>query len=108
MASDQTDESAVRHTTDPTLARTVIEERNGYPAHVPRSEGAGDHGLLRVGFRDRDEDLKEISWDQFAEEFEEKGLAALFRDDGGTVDENRPVVLEERDTAEAEYASEAA
>ncbi|MFB6141599.1 MAG: hypothetical protein ABEJ26_14335 [Halosimplex sp.] len=108
MASDTNDESAVRHTTDPTLARTVIEERNGYPAHVAQSEGQGDSGLLRVGFRDRDEDLKELSWEQFAEEFEEKDLAALYRDDGGTVDENRPVVLEERDTVEEEYASEAA
>ncbi|MFC7143008.1 hypothetical protein ACFQMA_25245 [Halosimplex aquaticum] len=99
MAPDQSDESEVRHTTDPTLARTVIEERNGYPAHVPGSEDEPDHGLLRVGFRDRDEDLKEISWEQFREEFEDKELAALYRDDEGVVDENRPVVLEDRETA---------
>jgi len=100
MVSDQTDESAVRHTTDPTLARTVIEERNGYPAHVPGSEDEPDHGLLRVGFRDRDEDLEEISWEEFSEEFEEKDLAAFYRDDEGVVDENRPVVLRERETVE--------
>lgn len=104
MASDQDDEPEVRHTTDPTLARTVIEERNGYPAHVPGSEDEPDHGLLRVGFRDRDEDLKEISWEQFREEFEGKDLAALYRDDEGVVDENRPVVLEERETAEDDEA----
>ncbi|WP_459190717.1 hypothetical protein [Halosimplex sp. J119] len=100
MVSDEPDESEVRHTTDPTLARTLIEERNGYPAHVPGSEDEPDHGLLRVGFRDRDEDLKEISWDEFREEFEGKELAALYRDDEGVVDENRPVVLQERETVE--------
>ncbi|WP_436912315.1 hypothetical protein [Halosimplex marinum] len=108
MASDHSEESAVRHTTDPTLARSVIEERNGYPAHVPGSEGEGDSGLLRVGFRDRDEDLKEISWEQFREEFEGKDLAAIYREDEGAVDENRPVVLEDEETAEEDYGAEAA
>lgn len=107
MASDHSEESATRHTTDPTLARSVIEERNGYPAHAPESEGEGDGGLLRVGFRDRDEDLTEISWEQFREEFEGKDLAAIYREDEGTVDENRPVVLEDEEAAEEAYATEA-
>ena len=52
MSSDPTGEGDVRHTTDLTLLRSVIEERGGYPAHVSESEGEGDQGLLRVGFRD--------------------------------------------------------
>lgn len=100
MSADQNTDSSVEQTTEPTLARTVIEERGGYPAHPPQSEGEGDSGLLRVGFRDRDEDLKEISWDQFSEEFEEKDLVALYRDDGGDVEGRRPVILRERENVE--------
>lgn len=91
------DDLTVRVATDPTLARTVIEERDGYPAHVPGSTDEPDRGLLRVGFRDREEDLDEISWDQFGEEFAEADLAAVYRDDGRAVDGDRPVVLRERE-----------
>lgn len=97
MATDQGEDEEVRRTTDHTLLRSVIEERDGYPAHVPESEGEGDQGLLRVGFRDRDEDLKEISWEEFFAEFEEKGLVGIYADDGGDVDGDRPVVLRSRD-----------
>lgn len=91
------DAENVRRTTDPTLLRSVIEDRGGYPAHVPETEGEGDQGLLRVGFHDRDEDLKEISWDEFQEEIQEKDLVGIYTEDGTDVDEDRPVVLRSRD-----------
>jgi hypothetical protein len=97
MGTDQYDDPDVEYADEPTLARTIIEARDGYPAHVPGSESEGDSGLLRVGFRDRDEDLKEISWEQFREEFTEKELVALYRPDEGAVENDRPVVLRERD-----------
>ena len=96
MSSDH-EGTNVHHTTDPTLLRSIIEEHDGYPAHVPQTEGQGDHGLLRVGFGDADEDLKEISWEKFREEFEEKSLAGVYTDDGSGVQGNRPVVLRKRD-----------
>lgn len=91
--TDEDGNGDVRRATDPTLLRSVIEERSGYPAHVPQSEGQGDQGLLRVGFRDRDEDLKEISWEEFTEEIREKDLVGLYTEDGSAVDGDRPVVL---------------
>ena len=97
MANDGDDGETVRRTTEPTLLRGVIEEYGGYPAHAAASEGEGDHGLLRVGFRDGDEDLKEISWEEFAEEFEEKDLVGVYSEDGSGVQGDRPVVLRERD-----------
>src|SRR6056297_1546004 len=100
MSSD--DNPDVNLTTDPTLLRSIIEERDGYPAHVPKSEGQGDQGLLRVGFGDADEDLKEISWEEFREEFEEKNLAGVYTDDGSGVQGNRPVVLRKRDDIDTE------
>ncbi|MDS0283250.1 hypothetical protein [Haloarcula onubensis] len=96
MVTDQSSDPAVEVADEPTLARTIIEERDGYPGHVPDSEGRGDHGLLRVGFHD-DEDLKQLSWEQFREEFEEKDLVALYRTDEEPVEADKPVVLRERD-----------
>jgi len=83
-----------------TLARTLIEERDGYPAHVRASEGEGDSGLLRVGFRGHAADRKEHSWEQFCEEFTETDLVALYRSDEGPVENDRPVVLREREHVE--------
>lgn len=94
--ADENDDDAVRRATDSTLLRSVIEERGGYPAHVPESEGEGDGGLLRVGFRDRDEDLEEISWEEFREEIEERDLVGFYTEDGSDVDGDRPVVLRSR------------
>ena len=96
MVTDQSNEPDVEIADEPTLARTVIDERDGYPGHVPESEGRGDHGLLRVGFH-KDEDLKQLSWEQFREEFTEKNLVALYRSDGEPVEGDRPVVLRKRD-----------
>jgi len=99
MGTDQFSDPHVEITDEPTLARSVIEERDGYPGHVPESEGQGDHGLLRVGFHD-DEELKQLSWEQFREEFQEKGLVALYRTDEEPVEGDRPVVLRERDNVD--------
>lgn len=72
-------------TQDTALIRSWVEDHDGFPAHVGdteagQSEGQGDSGLLRIGFRDRetDEPLKEITWEQFAEEFERKDLAFVY------------------------------
>lgn len=95
---NESDDPAIHHATDPALVRSIVEERGGYPAHAPDSEGQGDQGLLRIGFRDRDEDFKEISWDAFFEEFEEKDLAFVYADDGSDVAQDRPVVLRKRES----------
>ncbi|WP_254546565.1 hypothetical protein [Halomarina pelagica] len=70
-------------TTERALVRDVIEEYDGYPAHRRGSEGQGDRGLLCIGFRDGgstigDDDVKELSWNEFFEEFDGKGLALVY------------------------------
>lgn len=83
---DATDSDDVQTTTEHALVRKLIEDREGYPAHLESSEGQGDSGLLQVGLTDEgeegDEDLKELSWEQFFEEFEEKDLAFAYREGG--------------------------
>ena len=77
-------------TTDRALVRDLVEEYGGYPAHVEQSEGEGDRGLLRVAFpdvpsrdADRNEDLKELSWETFFDQFEEEGLALVYPENLG-------------------------
>ncbi|RDI69662.1 hypothetical protein [Halopelagius longus] len=97
--SNEPDDADVRRTTEPTLARTVIENHGGYPAHEPQSEGQGDGGLLRVGMRDENEDLKEISWEAFEDEFEEKDLELVYAEDAETdVGGDKPLRLVERES----------
>ena len=79
--SDETGDTQVRRTTDPTVVRGVVEERGGYPAHESKTEGQGDRGLLALGRHGREEGLKEITWDEFADEFEEKALEFVYPED---------------------------
>lgn len=73
----------VRTTTEHALVRKLVEDRDGYPAHLAESEGEGDRGLLRIGFADADEpELTEISREQFFGEFEGKDLAFAYREGG--------------------------
>ena len=79
--SDETGGPQVRRTTDPGVVRGVVEERGGYPAHESKTEGQGDRGLLAIGRHGREEALKEITWEAFAAEFEEKDLEFVYPDD---------------------------
>ena len=78
------DDSESQTTTDHDTIREWAEERDGRPARV---EGTGDDdddggGLLRIDFGDEDENLEEISWDEFFEEFEDSNLALVYEEDG--------------------------
>jgi len=71
-----------RITTDPDEIKRWVEERGGYPASVKATSEDGDPGLLRIDFPgySEDESLERISWEDFFEKFEEKGLAFLYQD----------------------------
>lgn len=55
-----------------------IEERGGKPVHVKNTGDAKDPGILRIEFPD--EDLEDISWDDFFQKFDESNLAFLYQD----------------------------
>ena len=67
-------------TTDHDAIRRWIETRKGRPSVVKGTEGTDDEGILRVDFRDPDDKLEDISWDEFFETFEDRGLAFLHQD----------------------------
>ncbi len=76
--------SEANSTTDHDEIRRWVEARNGRPARV-RSSGPG--GLLRIDFGEPEEELEEISWEDFFRIFDENKLAFLCQDKtsgGGT------------------------
>ncbi|WP_027135075.1 hypothetical protein [Geminicoccus roseus] len=54
--------------------RQWADQHGGRPAMVD-TEGEG--GILRLDFQEKDENLKEISWEEFFKIFEERKLALL-------------------------------
>lgn len=61
-----------------------MESRGGHPATVKRTRRGGQAaGILRIdfpGYSGR-ETLKEISWDEWFDAFEENNLAFLYQDE---------------------------
>ncbi len=69
-------------TTNHDEIRRWDEGRGGKPARVADTGGGDDTGIIRIDFREPDEGLEEISWEEWFEAFEENGLAFLYQDEG--------------------------
>ncbi|MDI6853042.1 MAG: hypothetical protein QME75_05485 [Deltaproteobacteria bacterium] len=72
-----------KETTNHATIRKWAEARGGVPASVKGTEKGGEEaGLLRIHFPkySDDKDLKEISWDEFFQKFEEAKLSFLYQD----------------------------
>ena len=71
-------------TKNPEQIRKWAEARNAIPCEVKGTDRDGEPGILRFEFpkvRDRnDARLKEISWDEFFEKFDENNLELLFQE----------------------------
>ena len=72
--------SEAKTTTDHTEIRRWIEQRQGRPTVVQGTEGKDGEGILRVDFREPDDKLEEISWDDFFQTFDDRRLAFLHQD----------------------------
>ncbi|MGR3455895.1 hypothetical protein [Pseudooceanicola sp.] len=69
--------SEAAQTTDHDVIKKWVEARDGHPARV---KDTGEGGILRIDFDPPEEDLQEISWDEFFEVFEDRKLAFLHQD----------------------------
>jgi hypothetical protein len=73
-------------TTDHDRIRKWAEAKGGKPAAVDRTHRDGDVGVIRIMFpkspHSEHENLVEISWDEFFQEFEERELALIYDEDG--------------------------
>jgi hypothetical protein len=69
-------------TTDHETIRQWAEKHGGTPAAVRRTHQGGDVGIIRIMFpnapQSEHEELVEITWDEFFEEFEKRELALLY------------------------------
>jgi hypothetical protein len=76
--------STSNRTTDHAKIRSWAEARNGRPARVHGTGEPDDAGILRIDFPeekdDEDEELEEITWEEFFEKFDEKRLAFVYQD----------------------------
>lgn len=83
-AKQTTGENLSNTTTNHDEIRRWAEARGGKPACVQGTGGKGDVGMLRIEFpgkpNAKDDKLQEITWDQFFEKFEERGLALVYQD----------------------------
>ncbi|WP_134090496.1 hypothetical protein [Olivibacter sp. XZL3] len=60
------------------------QERGGVPAKVKGTGDEDDAGILRIHFpkhSEHNDDLEEISWEDFFEEFEENKLDFLYQEE---------------------------
>jgi hypothetical protein len=80
-------EIAMAETTmDHDTIRKWAEKHGGKPAAVERTHQKGDVGIIRVMFpkapQSEHDNLVEISWDEFFQEFDKRKLALLYEPDG--------------------------
>src|SRR3954467_4508566 len=72
-------------TTHHDTIRKWAEGKGGNPAAVKRTHKGDDVGIIRIMFPDNPQSehgaLVEISWDEFFQEFEARGLALLYEPD---------------------------
>ncbi len=104
--------SSSKTTKDHDEIRSWAEERGGKPAHVAGTDSKEDIGILRIEFpgapASNDSKLEEISWDQFFEKFDERGLALLYQEEtaaGERSNFNKLVSSESADEAEESHPS---
>jgi hypothetical protein len=85
--------SSSKRTTDHTRIRRWAEARDGKPARVQATGQSDEAGLLRIDFpedhEDEDDDLEEITWDEFFEKFDEKRLAFVYQEKTATGEQSR-------------------
>ena len=73
--------SEAKATTSHDAIRKWAEARNGRPAKV---KTGGKGGILRIDFGEPEEELEQISWDEFFEIFDDNDLAFLSQDQTGS------------------------
>ena len=74
-----------KRTTDHEQIRRWVQARDGKPARVRLTGDRGDASLLRIDFPEdnddgEDEELEEITWDEFFEKFDDKRLAFVYQE----------------------------
>jgi hypothetical protein len=82
-----------KRTTAHDTIRSWAEERGGKPAVVKPTHNKGGGGILRIEFpgapHPHDDNLDEISWDEFFQIFDREKLAFLYQEETAGRKESR-------------------
>ncbi|HLT91389.1 MAG TPA: hypothetical protein VKZ85_10615 [Woeseiaceae bacterium] len=75
-------QQSTRRTADHDTIRKWAEERNARPTRVKRTGSGGDPGILRLDFPgySGEEELEEISWNEFFRKFDESDLELVYQE----------------------------
>jgi len=68
-----------KRTQDHDTIQRWVDERGGSPA-VVRGTHVDESGLLRIDFGDTNDQLEDISWDEFFKIFDENNIEFLYQD----------------------------
>jgi hypothetical protein len=94
-----------RTTTDHDEIRRWAEARGGRPAAVGSTGSGDDPGILRIAFPGRpqsdDDELEEISWDEWFRAFDANGLAFVYQEQTADGEESRFNKLVSRESVSA-------
>ena len=95
--------SLSKTTKDHEEIRRWAEERGGKPAHVKSTGSGEDIGILRIDFPGYSGagSLEPITWEQWFEKFDERGLALLYQETTAGGQRSNFNKLVGRETAEA-------
>jgi hypothetical protein len=95
---------ASKTTTSHEEIQSWAESRGGKPACILGTGGKNDAGMLRIMFPDspfaNDDNLRELSWDDWFEAFDTNGLALAYEDHTADGKKSRFNKLIARSTAE--------
>jgi hypothetical protein len=94
--------SSAKVTTDHETIRKWAEQRKGKPSCVRGTGSKGDIGMLRLNFPgfSGEDSLEEISWDDWFEKFDERGLALLYQEKTAEGEQSNFNKLVSRETAQ--------
>jgi hypothetical protein len=92
-------------TTDHDEIRKWVEACSGRPAAVRSTQSKDGTGIIRIEFPNapnaKDDNLEEITWDEFFEKFDESNLALLYQEETASGQRSNFNKLAGRETAEA-------
>jgi hypothetical protein len=99
------DMAQTKITTDHDEIRKWAETRGGRPAAVRSTQSKDNTGIIRIEFprapNAKDDNLEEISWDEFFGKFDESNLALLYQEETASGERSNFNKLVGRETAEA-------
>jgi hypothetical protein len=105
LASTEEKDTRQRSRRTTTKSAKWAEARGGRPAAVRSTQSKDGAGIIRIEFPNapnaKDDNLEEITWDEFFEKFDESNLALLYQEETASGQRSNFNKLVGRETAEA-------